>query len=514
MGKSRAVLRQAVSSLLFTLVALLAVAAEVGAQAPQYGGIMKVCDMAEGAQPIGVPWENATIDTKLMTPVIETLLVEDLSGKTYYHLATNYKVDENAKTITFTLRKGVKFHDGTDFNAEAVRWCWQNAIDAKIAIGWEKVEAVGTDTVVVHYKNFQNNFINRGASRSFGFISPTAFKKNGLEWARWNPVGTGPFKFVKFQRGTVLSFVKNPDYWQKGKPYLDGIDYVFIRDPMTQQAAMVTKDKDQRIDVLSVTSGEQAAMLKAQGFKVLMMPVGPISLIPDSANADSPLSKQKVREAVSYAINREGIVKARGFGIWKAAYQFQPETQPTYVSNLQGTLYNPQKTKQLLTEAGYPTGFKTKIIVMPGMVDRDAMIAVQRNLAEVGIQADMEFPDNGGYMNYRFNGWSNGLMAQHTRALANFNDTFSIYFLPGFKQFPSLKRTPGLVEAIEASIRTPEPSAEKGQALTKLMFQDTMVVPVYYVYEMYIVRPNVHDTGYAEYSGSTVYRPENAWLSK
>jgi peptide/nickel transport system substrate-binding protein len=484
------------------------------AETPQYGGVMKVCDMAEGAAPIGVPWENATIDTKLMTPVIETLLVEDTSGKTYFHLATAYKVDENAKTITFTLRKGVKFHDGTDFNAEAVRWNWQNAIDAKIAIGWESVEAIGTDTVRVHYKNFQNNFINRGASRSFGFISPTAFKKNGIEWARWNPVGTGPFKFVKFQRGNILSYVKNQDYWMKGEPYLDGIDYVFIRDPMTQQAAMVTKDKEQRVDVLSVTSGEQAAMLKAQGLKVVSMPIGPISLIPDSNNADSPLSKQKVREAVSYAINREGIVKARGFGIWKPAYQFQPESQPTYIPNLQGRLYNPQKAKQILAEAGYPNGFKTKIIVMPGMVDRDAMIAVQKNLADVGIQAEMEFPDNGGYMNYRFQGWNNGFMAHHTRALANFNDTFSIYVLPAFKQFPSLKRAPGLIDLIEASIKTPEPSAEKGQALEKLIFEDAMVIPVYYVYELYILRPNVHDTGYAEWSGSTVYRPENAWLSK
>ena len=509
----RAFLRQAACLSLLIMAPLLLAGTAVGAEAPQYGGIMKVVDMAEGGQPLGVPWENTTIDTKLMGPVIETLLIEDPSGMLYPHLATGYSIDTNGKTITFTIRKGVKFHDGTDLNAEAVRWNWENAINAKIAPGWESVEAVG-DNVRVHYRAFENDFANRGASRSFGVISPTAFKKNGLEWARWNPVGTGPFKFAKFQRGNILSYRKNNDYWVKGKPYLDGIDYLFIRDPMTQQVALMTGDKEQRIDVLSVTSGEQAAMMKAKGFTVLKMSVGPISLIPDSANADSPLAKQKVREAISYAINREGIVKARGFGIWKAAYQFQPENMPTYVPNLQGTPYNPQKAKQLLAEAGYPNGFKTRIIVMPAMVDRDAMVAVQRNLADVGIQAEMEFPDNGGYTNYRFNGWSNGLMAQHTRALANFNSTFSIYFLPGFKQFPSLKRTPRLIELIDASMRTPAPSAEKGQALTKMIFEDTMVIPVYYVYEMYITRTNVHDTGYAEWSGSTIYRPENAWLGK
>jgi peptide/nickel transport system substrate-binding protein len=482
------------------------------AEKPQYGGVMKIVDMAEGSQPIGAPWENSTIDTKLMPPVIETLVLEDFSGKLYFHLATNYKIEPNS--ITFTLRKGVKFHDGTDFNAEAVRWCWQNCLDAKIGIGWDKVEAIGDDQVRVHFKNYQNDYVTRASSRSWGIISPTAFKKNGLDWARVNPVGTGPFKFVKFQRGSILSYVKNPDYWQKGKPYLDGIDFLFIRDPMTQQAALLTKDKDQRVDILSVTSGEQAAMMKAQGFKVLAMPVGPISLIPDSANEDSPFSKQKVREAVSYAIDREGIVKARGFGIWTAAYQFQPDTQPTYIKDLPKTLYNPAKAKQLLAEAGYPNGFKTKIIVMPAMVDRDAMIAVQKNLTDVGIQAEMEFPDNGGYMNLRFNGWKNGLMAQHTRALANYNSTFTIYFHPNYKQFPSLKRAPGLIDLIDASVRADAPTAEKGQPMERLIFQDTMVIPVYYVYEMYITRPNVHDTGYADWSGSTIFRPENAWMSK
>jgi ABC-type transport system substrate-binding protein len=99
-----------------------------------------------------------------------------------------------------------------------------------------------------------------------------------------------------------------------------------------------------------------------------------------------------------------------------------------YVKESEFGRYDPQKAKQLLTEAGFPNGFKTKLIVMPAMVDRDAMVAVQRNLAAIGIQAEMEFPDMGGYMNYRFQGWSNGFMCQHTRALANFNSSFSIYF--------------------------------------------------------------------------------------
>ena len=100
---------------------------------------------------------------------------------------------------------------------------------------------------------------------------------------------------------------------------------------------------------------------------------------------------------------------------------------------------------------------------MPGLVDRDAMVAVQRNLADVGIQIELEFPDSGGYTAYRFQGWKNGLLAQHTRALPNFNMTFQMYFHPDWKMFPSLKRTDGLVEAIEASTKAPEMSKKRAR---------------------------------------------------
>ena len=183
------------------------------------------------------------------------------------------------------------------------------------------MDIVDDYTIRINVDKYQNNFLNfLASSYGGGMVSPTAFEKKGKEWARWNPVGTGPFKFVSFERGSKLTFAKWDGYWQKGKPYLDGIEFLFIRDPMTQQAAMRASGSE-KVHVLCVTSGEQAAMMKAQGFEVLTMPIGPISLMPDSNNADSPLSKKKVREAISYAINRDAIVKARGFGFWSPANQ-------------------------------------------------------------------------------------------------------------------------------------------------------------------------------------------------
>jgi peptide/nickel transport system substrate-binding protein len=283
---------------------------------------------------------------------------------------------------------------------------------------------------------------------------------------------------------------------------------------MTQQAAMRASGAE-KVQVLCVTSGEQAAMLKAQGFEILSMPVGPVSLVPDSNNSDSPLSKKKVREAVSYAINRDAIVKARGFGFWSAANQIPSPGQPGFVKNLPLGQYDPQKAKQLLAEAGYPNGFKIRIIVMPALVDRDAMVAVQRFLGEVGIQMELEFPDGGGYTAYRWkNGWHNAFLAQHTRMLSTTNVTNNFYWQTITGQFPSLKRTDGLLDKLDISLKTAVPDDGKMQELTRMAGEDVMIIPIYYVYEMYALQPNVHDTGYCEWSSSTINTPDATWISR
>lgn len=479
---------------------------------PQYGGILRIVNPAEGAQPLGVPWETNTIDTTLMPPAVETLTREKTSGEVIPWLATEWKIDKTAKTITFNLRKGVKFHDGTDFNAAAVVFNWEYVIKAKGAPGWASVKALDDYTVEVTFNTWANLSMNRTGGKTFGIVSPTSFQKNGIEWARANPVGTGPFKFESFTRGQILKYKKNENYWQKGKPYLDGIEYLFIRDMMTQNAAMQAQG-DQRIDVLNITSGEQASMLKAQGLQILTMPIGPVSLIPSSNDPNSPLSKQKVREAISYAIDREGIVKARGFGIWTPAYQLFPEGKVSHIPQFKGTPYDTAKAKQLLAEAGYPNGFSTKLIVMPGLVDKDAMVAVQRNLGEIGIQVEMEFPDNGGYFNYRMKGWS-GMLAQHTRSLGNFNHTNSLYWLPSGGQFPAMKRADGIVDAINASIQTEIPDDKAGQAVSKMIADDTMIIPVFNIYDIFVSSKKVQGTGFTEYGSSSLMTPENAWISK
>ena len=504
------------SSLLisFIIACLLAIVNVSKAETtPQYGGVLRIIDLSEGAQPIGAPWRVRGIDLNLMRPAIESLLREDINANYHPWLATEWKIDKTKKTITLSLRKGVKFHDGTDFNAEAVKWCIDRAIENKMVKGFNSVDVIDDYTVRINVAHYQNNLLNLLSSSYTSVVSPTAYKEMGEEKAMWHPVGTGPFKFVNYERGNKLTYTKWEGYWGKGKPYLDGLEYIFIRDPMTQQAAMQARG-DEKVHVLAVTSGEQAAMLKAKGFKEITMYTGSIALIPDSNDPNSPFANKKVRLATSYAIDREAIVKARGFGLWSPANQAPTPGKPGHVNESEFGRYDPEKAKQLLAEAGYPNGFQTTIYPMPGLVDRDVMVAVQQFLGEVGIKAELEFPDRGKFNELRFKGWRNGLLAQATRMLATTNITYNFYCHTAAGQFPSMKRPDGFVDKLNASLETLVPEKANMEELTRILIDDVTFIPLYYISESRILQSNVHDTGYFEWEAGTVFTPENIWMSK
>ncbi len=497
------------------LIALLVIGSGVilaQSEEPQYGGTLKIVNTAEGAAPLGVPWENTTNDSLLMGPCIESLVKESTGGEMFPYLATSWDVDTENNIITFHLRKGVKFHDGTDFNAEAAQFSLQQAMDTKVVSGWESVDVIDEYTIAIKLKEYSNLLFTRLSSRSLGMISPTAFKEHGIEWARNNPVGTGPFKFESFQRGSVLRYVRNDNYWQEGKPYLDAIEYHFIRDTMTQQVAMMSSG-EQRIDVLCSNSGELINMLRSQGLRIENMSIGPVSLMPSSKDPDSPLADSRVRRAISYAIDRKNIVQARGFGVWEPAYQFVPEAWSAHMENYEDNRYNPEKAKQLLEEAGYADGFKTTIYSMPGFVDKSAIEAVQNQLGQVGIDVELEFPDSGGYSNLRFNGWT-GLLAQHTRAFPNIHNMYMYYIDNSAGYFPSMKRPNEVIELFNESVKTPEIEEEYVEEINRIIMEEMIVIPLYHIGDTYILRDYVHDTGFTEWGSSTMFIPEDSWISK
>ncbi|MDF9758829.1 ABC-type transport system substrate-binding protein [Peribacillus simplex] len=176
-------------------------------------------------------------------------------------LAESWKVSDDAKTYTFKLKTGIKFHDGSDFNAEAVvknfqRWA-QSKDEAKFAYyasmfgGFEgdeghvikEVKAIDDNTVEFTLNRPQAPFLKNIAMPTFAIASPTGFEKDADNFGK-NPSGTGPFKFKSWKPGDTIEVVKNDDYWQDGLPKLDGITFKVIKDNSARLNAVIKGEVD------------------------------------------------------------------------------------------------------------------------------------------------------------------------------------------------------------------------------------------------------------------------------
>ena len=169
---------------------------------PRYGGTLTMSDFVEEPN-IGYPPKMFRPPAMRQGgPALETLLRTDMTGKPVPWLATAIKEDPKAMTVTLTIRKGVKFHDGTDFNAEAVKWNLDQQVADK-GLGTDNIKSVeilNDSTVRINLTAWDSTFTSNLAQPTGLMISPAAFKKNGKDWCTNNPVGTGPFQIVSRQK--------------------------------------------------------------------------------------------------------------------------------------------------------------------------------------------------------------------------------------------------------------------------------------------------------------------------
>ncbi|HSW57566.1 MAG TPA: ABC transporter substrate-binding protein, partial [Dehalococcoidales bacterium] len=241
-------------------------------------------------------------------PAMEPLMDGKFIGGFEPRLATDYKVSSDGLSITFTLRQGVKFHDGTDFNAEAVKF----NVDAMIKAGKYgknilSCDVTNSNTVSIKLARFEN--ISLGTVAGTVIASPTAVQKNGENWAAINAVGTGPFKQVSYEPDVKIRLERWDGYWGQ-KAYLDAIEGTFIADRMTQIMAMKSGAGDATHSRQAKTTSE----LTQAGLKVLQNFMGMVALNLNSRDENSPFYDVRVRMATEYAINKNALVKTLGFG--------------------------------------------------------------------------------------------------------------------------------------------------------------------------------------------------------
>lgn len=341
---------------------------------------------------------------KVTCNIFETLVhfnYKDQGTKVVPGLAKKWTLSNGGKTYTFKLRKGVKFQDGTDFNAKAVVFNFHRWKNGKGQFPFypsefngygdesviKNVKAIDPYTVQFNLRQPSAPFLHNLALAAFGIASPSAVKKYGKDFTK-HPVGTGPYKLVKWEPNNMIVLEKNKNYWKKGLPKLNRIIFKVIKSNHGRLTAL----ENGEIDLMSGLNPSDIEQVKNnQKLKVYFRPPLNVGYLGMTVTR-KPFNQVKVRQAINYAINKKAIVKAFYADKARVAVSPLPKTIDAYYDGLKPYSYNPKKAKELLKEAGYPNGFKMELwampIARPYMPDAKKIAqAIQSDLSKVGIKA-------------------------------------------------------------------------------------------------------------------------------
>jgi peptide/nickel transport system substrate-binding protein len=290
-------------------------------------------------------------------------------------LAESYTVSPDASVYTFKLRKGVTFHDGTKFDATAVKATYDHVVDpatkSKSGLGalgpYKETRILDPYTVQIRFSEPNASFLHQQAAGNFGIASPTALKKYGPTGFGNHPVGTGPFKFVSYATGDQLNLARNPAYrwgpavFGTGPAKLDKLIFRIVTDDSGRYNAL---QSGQLQIAMNLPPNDIAAAKKSGQYHQLTVPtIGTPNGLPINV-AKAPTNDPLVRQAMLYAVNQEKLVKDVLFGVETAAHSVLTPITPGYSKASAGLYpYNPGKANALLSQAGWargPGGVRTK----------------------------------------------------------------------------------------------------------------------------------------------------------
>ncbi len=317
-------------------------------------------------------------------------------------LAESWEISPDGKTYTFKLREGVTFHDGTPFNAEAVKFNFDRMLDESHPFhdtgpfplsfffsAIESTEVVDDSTVAFHLGEPYAPLLSNLAYPTGLMVSPAAVEQHGADFGR-NPAGTGPFKFRQWESNRQVAIERNEDYWD-GAPPLAGV----VFRPITDANARVTEMLSGGIDLMVEVPPDNVQMFKDDAQFEVYEQAGPHLWFLILNAKEKPFSDQKMRQAVNYAIDKQTLVENVLQGTATVATGPTPAAFAwAYNEALEPYPYDPDKARALIEEAGYGDGVDVTFYVTEGgsgMLDPIAMgTAIQADLAKVGINAAIE----------------------------------------------------------------------------------------------------------------------------
>jgi peptide/nickel transport system substrate-binding protein len=303
-------------------------------------------------------------------------------------LADSWQPSADLKTWTLNLHQGVKFHDGTPFNADAVVFNLQRHMDPRNksmalsdALLIDSVKAVDDRTVAITLKSPWIDFPQILVASIGLMASPTAVKQEGADYGR-HPVGTGPFVFKEWVTGDHITATKNKDYWRHGFPYLDSVTWR----PIPDQDAKYASLKAGQIDVLQVATADQVVRAQKDSKLKIWQYAGNGGTFVMMNMKAPPFDDLNARLAITYATNRKEIVDQIGHDKYPVATgPFPPGS--TWDTKVTEPNYDVNKARAALQAYGKPLSFKFNIVSDP--ITRQYGQVLQAQWKKVGINADL-----------------------------------------------------------------------------------------------------------------------------
>lgn len=362
----------------------------------------KILTYAQGSDPRGL--DPAYVDdgesAKIIVNVYEGLVrYKADSTEIEPCLATDWDVSEDGKVYNFKLRQGVKFHDGTPFNADAVVFSIERQLPPKATDDMpyasftfgpvEKVEKVNDYEVKITLKDAYTPFLaNLAMALSAPIVSPTAVEKSGGNLME-NPVGTGPFKFVKWEKSQNIQLDKNNDYWGD-KAKVDKVVFKFVKENSVRASELIAGSAD----IIDGVDPNDVQKLKDSKLELYTGPGMNINYMAFNCER-APFNDPKLREALSYAIDRNELVKYLYQGYAEVAKSTMPSFIPGYNDNAKIYEYNPEKAKSMLKELG-KENLEIKMITYSNprpynpVNGQKLAEAVQNYLTKVGVKSTID----------------------------------------------------------------------------------------------------------------------------
>jgi len=402
-----------VTVLMLALCFLFTVPLMAGAQEIKQGGSMIVTykdDVVTLDPAIGYDWQNWSMIKSLFSGLMDykpgtTELTPDL--------AESYTISDDGLTYIFKLRKGVKFHNGRELTAEDIKYSLERTVNPKTqspgqgfygmikgfdemaggkASSLSGITAVDKYTVRFDLSRRDATFLHV-LGLNFGFAVPKEeVEKYGEDFGK-NPVGTGAFYLKEWKLGQRVVFARNKDYHFKGIPRLDEVTFEIGQEPTV---ALLRLQRGE-VDILGdgIPPARFVQIMQDEKWGKLVIEGGQLQTGYISMNVKmKPFDNVKVRQAVNMAINKQRIVQIINNRA-VVANQPLPPSMPGYDKDYKGYPFDPDKAKALLAEAGYPEGFETELYVMN--VDPNPRIAqaIQQDLANIGIKAEIKNQSQG-----------------------------------------------------------------------------------------------------------------------